>query len=103
MGLAEAVALILALFIPTTLFIVGYYFFARSVDPFRKKEKQVAQPLNFKIDAGSSAEQIADVESKVLRLHKKGQRLAAYELYKQAYGVKYHEAETAVEALLANR
>ncbi len=100
MGLAEAIALILALFIPTTLFIVGYYFFARSVDPFRRKERKAAQPINIQIDNSSSAAQVATLERQISKLYRKGDKFAAFELYKQAYSVNFAEAEEKVEGLM---
>lgn len=99
MGLIEAIALILSLFIPTTLFIIGYYFFARSVDPFRKKQRKVTKPINIQIDGNSSAAQIAKVERNIIKLYRKGESFAAFELYKQAYNVSFGEAEKAVIAL----
>lgn len=95
MGLAEAVALILALFVPTAVFMVGYYFFARSIDPFRRKER-VNQSIARAVEVGTAD----SVEQEIIKLYRKGETFSAYELYKQAHHVSFGEAEAAVESLI---
>ena len=102
MGLAEIVALLLALFVPTTLFIGGYYIFTRTLDPFRRKERKGAQAVDLDVDLNSAA-QVANLEKQIVKLYRKGDKFSAFELYKQAHNVSFGDAEVAVEQLIQSR